>query len=149
MQWSAMCALFPDAQFQLRLEQLVRTCAEHPKLAALQDVLLAHFRGAPAAVDGEAGGAKSGAEPTRAIIFTNLRESVAAICALLRHHEPLIKAKCAAQHQDLMSQLHQSPAFRVHQGVRAGHEAGPSSDSLTLCTVNVKRNLLSAVVTAI
>lgn len=79
-------------QFQLRLEQLVRTCAEHPKLAALQDILLRHFHSAPAVVD-EQGNAVAGAEPSRAIIFTNLRESVATICALLRRHEPLIKAK--------------------------------------------------------
>jgi hypothetical protein len=116
-------------QFKARLEQLVRSAASHPKMAALLEVVLEHFRdaaaaaaaiappaaAAPAAAEPPAsggGGAGARAAPpaataaagaagaapaavSRAIVFTNLRESVAAICALLAQHAPLVSAKCA------------------------------------------------------
>ena len=101
----------------------MRTAAEHPKMAALLQLLLAHF-GATSSGSHEAGdappgahagngagsvtaggrpgdgagawaaGARSGgAEPSRVIIFTTLRETVGGICKALRPHAPLIKAK--------------------------------------------------------
>jgi hypothetical protein len=83
-------------QFQARLERLVQEAAEHPKMAALLRLLLQHFDGARPGAD-EAASARSGAagDPSRVIIFTNLRETVVSICEALRPHEPLIRAKCA------------------------------------------------------
>ena len=93
-------------QFKARLEELVRTAASHPKMAALLEVVLEHFREAAAgnpgadpgsgAADG-AGGAPGAAAAavSRVIVFTNLRDSVASICALLERHAPLVTAKCA------------------------------------------------------
>jgi ERCC4-related helicase len=79
-------------QFKTRLDQLVRSGVAHPKLAALQDVVLRHFgehaAGAHAHVDTDAA-----ASPSRIIIFTNLRTSVHTICDALRQHEPLVTAK--------------------------------------------------------
>lgn len=85
------------AQFQARLDRLVQEAAEHPKIAALLRLLLQHFAdaGGGPGEDGAAS-ARLGAagEPSRVIIFTNLRETVVSICEALKPHEPLIRAKC-------------------------------------------------------
>ena len=68
------------AQFQARLDCLVRDAAQHPKMAALLETVLAHFRS-----DAESRGPDTaGGDPSRVIIFTNLRDSVQAICDVLR-----------------------------------------------------------------
>ena len=72
----------------MRLDHLVRSSAAHPKTAALLRILAEHFRRS----------ADAGAEPgdvSRVIIFTNLRETVTAICEALRPHEPLVQARSA------------------------------------------------------
>jgi hypothetical protein len=75
-------------QFQVRLDRLARTAAVHPKLSALLKIVRAHFGqrqwAAPAQDD---------TEVSRAIIFTNLRETVTSICQALRQQEPLIQAR--------------------------------------------------------
>ncbi|KAK9842497.1 hypothetical protein WJX81_002950 [Elliptochloris bilobata] len=101
-------------EFSTRLEQLVRSAASHPKMAALLEVVLEHFQhsadaaaadnlGDPAAAAGAAGAAghargsgaaaATAAPVSRVIVFTNLRKSVASICELLAQHAPLITAK--------------------------------------------------------
>lgn len=100
-------ALYYGRQFKARLEELVRTAASHPKMAALLEVVLEHFRDAAAGNPGAepsssstdgAGGAPGAAAAavSRVIVFTNLRDSVASICALLARHAPLVTAKCAS-----------------------------------------------------
>ena len=94
-------------QFRERLELLVSRGAGHPKLAALVEALRRHFGGDadcgagedPAAIggggsDGVCGGEKD--DMGRAIVFTNLRESVATIVDTLALHAPLIKPRCVA-----------------------------------------------------
>ena len=76
------------AQFQVRLDHLVRTAAVHPKMTALLDIVRAHFEQQQAA--SATGGAT---EVSRVIIFTNLRETVTSICEAVRQHEPLIQAR--------------------------------------------------------
>lgn len=78
------------AQFQVRLDHLVRTAAVHPKMTALLDIVLAHFE----QQQQQAASATEGAtEVSRVIIFTNLRETVTSICEALRQHEPRIQAR--------------------------------------------------------
>jgi len=94
-----------QTQFRERLEELVRRGAGHPKLKALVEALRRHFGGdcgaadAPEATahrggggDGVCGGKKD--DMGRAIVFTNLRESVATIVDTLALHAPLIKPRC-------------------------------------------------------
>ena len=64
----------------------MKSAAAHPKMAKLQEVVVQHFETHAASVDAR--------RPSRVIIFTNLRESVHSICAMLRSHEPLVTAKC-------------------------------------------------------
>ncbi|BDA46215.1 probable ATP-dependent DNA helicase MPH1 at N-terminal half [Coccomyxa sp. Obi] len=73
-------------EFQARLEHLVRSAAAHPKMAALQEVVMRHFSDHAASADGAHA-------PSRVIIFTNLRDSVHQICNVLRQHEPLVQAR--------------------------------------------------------
>lgn len=73
----------------------MRSGAAHPKMAALQVVVLAHFKAHADAC--AASGAAAAARPSRVIIFTNLRDSVHQICDFLRAHEPLVKARCLVQ----------------------------------------------------
>ncbi len=89
----------------------MRRGAGHPKMAALVAALLRHFGGGG---DGPEGGGEGGvggegadgdggaAEPEmgRAIVFTNLRESVAAIMETLAPHAPLIKPRYPAASLD-------------------------------------------------
>lgn len=65
----------------------MRSAAAHPKMAALQEVILAHFQAHAASADA--------GRPSRIIVFTNLRDSVHQICDVLRKHEPLVQARCA------------------------------------------------------
>jgi ERCC4-related helicase len=76
------------AQFQVRLDHLVRTAAVHPKMTALLDIVRAHFE-----QQQQAAFAEGATEVSRVIIFTNLRETVTSICEALRQHEPLIQAR--------------------------------------------------------
>ncbi len=98
----SLTAVGPHAQFRERLEELVRRGAFHPKLAALVEALRRHFGGdadcgagdaAEAIADGGGGGGDQN-DMGRAIVFTNLRESVATIVDTLGLHAPLIKPRC-------------------------------------------------------
>ncbi len=82
-----MLCMLLVVQFQARLEHLVRSAAAHPKMAALQEVVVRHFSDHAASADC--------AHPSRVIIFTNLRDSVHQICTVLRQHELLVQARCA------------------------------------------------------
>lgn len=100
-------------QFHKQLKSLVNRAATHPKMAALLDVVLEHFKpeGTPEsdsrpaeAAAGQVTPSKAAAgddngekavtdDPGRAIIFTNRRDSVQSIVEMLRAHEPLIAAR--------------------------------------------------------
>ena len=73
----------------------------HPKMAALVAALLRHFGGGGDGPEGSGSGeggveGRVGSDMGRAIVFTNLRESVAAIVETLAPHAPLIKPRCPA-----------------------------------------------------
>ena len=80
----------------------MRRGAGHPKMAALVAALLRHFGGSndgpESGAEGDNGGGTvyGGDDPDmgRAIVFTNLRESVAAIVETLAPHAPRIKPRC-------------------------------------------------------
>ncbi|KAL0018444.1 hypothetical protein WJX77_010041 [Trebouxia sp. C0004] len=100
-------------EFHKQLKSLVNRAATHPKMAALLEVVLQHFKpeGVPqsdsrptAAAAGQVTPAKAAAgdgngekavtdDPGRVIIFTNRRDSVQSIVEMLRAHEPLITAR--------------------------------------------------------
>ncbi len=100
-------------QFHKQLKSLVNRAATHPKMAALLEVVLEHFKpeGTPEsdsrpaeAAAGQVTPAKAAAgddngekavtdDPGRVIIFTNRRDSVQSIVEMLRAHEPLITAR--------------------------------------------------------
>ena len=122
-------------QFRERLEELVRRGAGHPKLAALVEALRRHFGGdADCGADdgphegtgeGVGGGGGDANDMGRAIVFTNLRESVATIVDTLAMHAPLIKPRCVASLRKLCL-LCPRPvvsAVHTHQATVAAHEA--------------------------
>lgn len=100
-------------QFHKQLKSLVNRAATHPKMAALLEVVLEHFKpdGTPesasrtaeaaagqvtpakAAADDDNGEKAVTDDPGRVIIFTNRRDSVQSIVEMLRAHEPLITAR--------------------------------------------------------
>ena len=103
-------------QFHKQLKQLVSRAATHPKMAALLEVVLQHFKPEgptepqravgrdmlqledgpiPLAAAAPEGGAGDHDQPAagRVIIFTNRRDSVQSIVEMLRAHEPLITAR--------------------------------------------------------
>ena len=102
-------------QFHKQLKHLVSRAATHPKMAALLEVVLEHFKpqaspepdtrpdtaagqaGSPTPVKATGGSDSveqaAGSDPGRVIIFTNRRDSVQSIVEMLRSHEPLINAR--------------------------------------------------------
>ena len=79
----------------------MRRGAGHPKMAALVAALLRHFGGGgDGGPEGDGGGLDGHggdvADMGRAIVFTNLRESVAAIVETLAPHNPLIRPRWVA-----------------------------------------------------
>ena len=100
-------------QFHKQLKSLVNRAATHPKMTALLEVVLEHFKpeGTPGsdsrpaeAAAGQVTPFKAAAgddngktavtdDPGRVIIFTNRRDSVQSIVEMLRAHEPLITAR--------------------------------------------------------
>ena len=138
-------------QFKARLEELVRSAASHPKMAALLEVVLEHFRDAAAATSGMhpgnatdgAGGAPGAAAPTvsRVIVFTNLRDSVASICGLLEQHAPLVTAKCVSGFKK-----HLAPLQHAHGIPAAGTGCTCSTQHLLRCHMQlVNSGLMRAV----
>ena len=105
----------------MRLDHLVRTSSAHPKTAALLRILTEHFQQSR----------NAGAEPgdvSRVIIFTNLRETVTAICKALCPHEPLLQARSALLPAQLPHFKSTSRQMQVIQGqlVSSPTERGPS-----------------------
>jgi len=106
-----MCRL----QFHERLEQLVQRGAAHPKMETLVKVLLSHFTTSGGSSEGGEGGEMeasvadtagaggSSSAPGRVIVFTNLRESVSAIVAMLKRHSPVIEPRCVRATYDQTS----------------------------------------------
>ncbi|CAD7704868.1 unnamed protein product [Ostreobium quekettii] len=97
------------AQFLDRINWMVERNMEHPKMAVLCEVLLAHFA---------SGGG------SRVIVFTNLRETVGDIVQLLRRHEDTITAKMfigqSGGPQKSTVGMKQSEQKRVLQDFREG-----------------------------
>lgn len=104
-------------QFHKQLKQLVNRAATHPKMAALLEVVMEHFKpeespasdarlthaadgqqrkatpSKPAAAGDDSSEQAAASAPGRVIIFTNRRDSVQSIVEMLRAHEPLITAR--------------------------------------------------------
>ncbi|VDD83024.1 unnamed protein product [Mesocestoides corti] len=87
--------------------------AGHPKLCKLRDVLLEHFEKASAAVLSQRG--------TRAIVFTQFRDSVSDIMHMLKTHSPLLR-----------------PAVFVGQS--SGHQPSAAASGMPARVASRKRN---------
>lgn len=82
-------AILDDLKRQIGADDVSKSSSliGHPKLTKLKDIVLAHFQGWDAQLEGE----KNALKESRVMIFSQFRDSVEDISHMLSKHKPLVR----------------------------------------------------------